>query len=141
MNKKYYPWLLLACMLIVGFDVKSSEWEITLGGWSNHMSETKDYNEVHDTLGIRYKWFELMTFENSFYKRSVLVAVHSQYKPTDWLSLGLRMGAASGYSEPWVVHPTMTVYYKAVGFEFGYLPTISKYTPDGVFTFSGKLRF
>lgn len=138
--KRYYPLLLFICMLIIGSETKASDWEVTLGGWSNHMSEDKNYNETHNTVGVRYKYFEVMTLENSFYRRSWLIAGHPQYKPTDWLSLGLRLGLVSGYNdiiEPWVVQPTMTAYYKHVGVEFGYLPDGNKH----IFTVSGKIRF
>ena len=71
--------------------------QLILGGFSHHIDQQVDFNDVHNTLGYQHSsGYEIMIQENSYYKPSLVLS-----RKFDWRhGLGVRVGLASGYYDP-----------------------------------------
>ncbi|ALP47102.1 hypothetical protein phiGrn1_0376 [Vibrio phage phi-Grn1] len=135
--------------------------QVRLGGWSYHLSGDgycpdladkcktsvfKEYNETNNAIGVRYKNWEVMTLENSFYERSFVAGYHFTYTPSKEIDYDLFLGLATGYTEVYdlgilpAIQPSVTYWATDnLGAELGLLMGSDIWVP--VVTMSFKARF
>lgn len=108
------------------------DWAINLGQWSWHPDGAD--NDVHDLIALEYRGWMIGRMVNSYDRTSVMVGYHLQRPVTDWLKVGLRLGAATGYQESWLsftgegIQPSALLsaflHWKGVGVEVNTLPPV-----------------
>ena len=136
---------ILSSLLILSKPIIAEEdCRVYVGGWSHHFSQTKNLNEVHNTIGLSYNNFELMYLKNSYNNYSTSLSYH--YRPSTYF--GVRLGVVSGYDNvkyniegviP-LIQPTFTLQAKDLGVEFGYLPYTGG-NHKGVLTLTTFIKF
>lgn len=97
---------------------------IIAGGWSWH-SMSGDYNENNKAFGLEYNNVAISTMKNSYNKRSYLGYYTYKFYDTEWLDVGIRLGASTGYEDTPVGMAIVPIVSPVVSFkyvELGLLP-------------------
>lgn len=144
LSKLYKP-IVVGAMLLSSTSALSEEYDFKLyfGGWSKHLQD-KNQNETHNTVGLNYKNFEVLNFNNSYNNNSTFVGYH--YKFNEYF--GLRGGVVSGYDNlkynfhgfvP-MIQPTISFEVLTFGIEVGYIPYTDS-NHKGAVTLQAYLKF
>jgi len=142
--------ILLMLLTLISFNVTSTE--LIISGLSHHFTKGPevingitylpyDYNERNYGVGFEYNNYEVLLFKNSYHDTSLMLAYNLRKNLNDYVSVGVRFGGASGYSQfirPFAI-PNVTVWVKRF-VEVSYIPDI---TGDlyGTLTLNGRVRF
>lgn len=116
----------LVLILFVSTPTHASD--IIVGGWSYHKDRDKQYNEQHDTFGYSQDGWNVVWYNNSKNRNTVIVAKDYLYPVTDWWSVGVMAGLATGYDYYGGVKGAalgkMSFQYKRFGADFNFLPDV-----------------
>ena len=140
----------LIVLLTVLLSFNTQALELIISGFSHHLEKPVEagvlpyeYNEVNPGAGIEHNNFEFIIVENSHSNTSVVAAYNLRKHVNQHLDVSLKLGGATGYENipvrP-VIIPTVTVWFKQVGIETGYIVDTSG-DLYGTFTFNARVRF
>lgn len=90
--------LLVSAMTVASVISQAAEVEVLVGLQTVHLRDHA-YNNDNNFLGIAVGDIVVGTYNNSYYKRSNLLAYTNKHKYSEHLSFGLTLGAVSGYCE------------------------------------------
>ena len=128
--------------------------QLIVGGFSHHIDQKVDFNDVHNTVGLQLdSGYEVMLQQNSYYKPSVIVSRKFGWKH----GLGVRVGLASGYYDPGELtigntgiapfaQATYTIWGDGeivpsnLGAEIGFIPSFGNEYNKGVVTLSFRVK-
>ena len=129
-------WLLIAvwAFLFSGTlqRLEAGEYRIGVMPSSNHVDNSKPYNEDHSGLLLELRlddddWFGALTYENSFYRQSNAYYWLREYPITDNISWGHILGGVTGYKDDRMMlygSLTLTLHFGHAAARLVIIPTI-----------------
>lgn len=149
---------LIAVFALMMLALPASASSLILGGFSKHIGLDSYYkedgtkhklNEVNPAIGLEHNGWTVLVMENSYHKAGVMLAHNFDVQINDVLSVGVKLGAVTGYGNTPVNMDIAPVVQFETGFKTGRVTTVLGYLPiikkdermNGVLTIHWKVEF
>lgn len=131
--------------VIFSISAKANTVDVITGGWSYHSDRKANYNEIHNSFGVKINDYYVLRYRNSNRDESISLGKYYYWSLSDNIEVGGLVSATSGYSSNGLIPailPAFSLQTKSFATDIIVIPSVVTYAHfrfKDVFQYEGKL--